>query len=187
MHLYKKLATTALNRHVGCQHNYDATMIRFHALEHVPLHVWSSDIDVTFTTWDKVDMAWMRLDILGSTNILAISNFYELFCQLLLWLLYCCTLNFLFMVYFLCWSELHYPTSPSLVFPSPFPTMILFISMDPFGLFFRATHCPPFFPPYFVCIWHLFYIFIIWWLFFLLFCYSLNCHFKQLYKIILSV
>lgn len=44
--LYKRLTTTALNRHIGCQHNFDCNVVCFAALEHVRLHVRGSGIDV---------------------------------------------------------------------------------------------------------------------------------------------
>lgn len=36
MPLFKRLRTTALNRHIGCQHDFDLIVVRFAALEHVP-------------------------------------------------------------------------------------------------------------------------------------------------------
>ncbi|XP_040204409.1 uncharacterized protein LOC120936256 [Rana temporaria] len=45
--LYKCLMTTALNRHVGCLHDFDVNSISFAALEHVSLHVRGGGIDQT--------------------------------------------------------------------------------------------------------------------------------------------
>lgn len=55
--LFKKRTTTALNRYVGCQHKYDATLIRLYALEHVPLHVRGGSIDVTLL---QLETRWIH-------------------------------------------------------------------------------------------------------------------------------
>lgn len=59
--LYKWLTTTAINRHIGSQHDFDPSVISFPALEHVPLHAMRGRIDTTliqletkwFITWTQ--------------------------------------------------------------------------------------------------------------------------------------
>lgn len=55
--LYKQLTTTALNRHIASQHDYDSGAVRFAALEHVPLHARGGDIDITLL---QLETRWIH-------------------------------------------------------------------------------------------------------------------------------
>lgn len=56
--LYKRLSTTALNRHVAREHHYDPDVIRFAALEHVPPHIRGGDIDTILL---QMETRWIHL------------------------------------------------------------------------------------------------------------------------------
>ena len=55
--LYKRLMTTALNRHVGCLHDFDLNAVSFSALEHVPIHVRGGGIDQTL---HQLETKWIH-------------------------------------------------------------------------------------------------------------------------------
>lgn len=57
MPLYKRLMTTALDRHIGCQHDFDSGLVLFAALEHVPLHARGGGIDVTLL---QLETKWIH-------------------------------------------------------------------------------------------------------------------------------
>lgn len=56
--LYKHLTTTALNRHIAREHNYDPDVVHFAALDHVPLHARGGNIDTTLL---QMETRWMHL------------------------------------------------------------------------------------------------------------------------------
>lgn len=49
--------TTAVSRHVGLEHNFDINMIKFTALEHVPIHVRGGSIDHTLL---QLETRWIH-------------------------------------------------------------------------------------------------------------------------------
>lgn len=57
MPLFKWLTTTALDRHIGCEHDFDSSLVRFAALEHVPLHARGGGIDGTLL---QLETKWLR-------------------------------------------------------------------------------------------------------------------------------